>query len=207
MQWGDDMFIDEMNLDQMNLVQMHISQFSYSDCRIKLAVDDWELQQAQALRKAVFVVEQGIFQTSDHDLFDSSADTLIATIGMLGIPDAVVGTVRIHEQEPGVWMGSRLAVDHSFRADKGLGKALIRMAIGSARARGCKAFYANVQVQNVALFQKLGWQAVGEVTVHGVGHMFMQANLDLFPVARDPGCGFIHLINQSARVAAIGERA
>ena len=80
-------------------------------------MDDWELQQAQALRKAVFVVEQGIFQTSDHDLFDSSADTLIATIGMLGIPDAVVGTVRIHEQEPGVWIGSRLAVDRATTAD------------------------------------------------------------------------------------------
>ncbi|BET25650.1 putative N-acetyltransferase (TIGR04045 family) [Limnobacter thiooxidans] len=196
-----------MFVDEMNLVQMDISQFSYSECRIKLAVDDWELQQAQALRKKVFVVEQGIFQHSDHDLFDSSADTLVATTGMLGIPDAVVGTVRIHQQEPGVWMGSRLAVDHSFRADKGLGKALIRMAIGSARARGCKAFYANVQVQNVALFQKLGWQAVGEVTVHGVVHMFMQADLGLYPVEQDPCCGFVHLLKQSGRTALIRERA
>lgn len=194
------MFVDEMNVDQMN-----VSQFSYSDCRIKLAVDDWELQQAQALRKAVFVVEQEIFSNSDHDLYDSSADTLIATIGMLGIPDAVVGTVRIHQQEPGVWIGSRLAVDRAFRSQNGLGKALIRMAVGSARARGCKAFYANVQYQNVALFQKLGWNAVGEVTVHGTGHMFMQAKLELFPVARDPGCGFVHLMSSSRRVALVGD--
>ena len=191
------MFVDAMNIDQ----------FSYSECRIKLAVDGWELREAQALRNKVFVVEQGIFQTSDHDLFDNSAYTLVATTGMLGIPDAVVGTVRIHEQEPGVWMGSRLAVDQSFRSDKGLGKALIRMAVGSARARGCKAFYANVQLQNLALFQKLGWQAVGKVTVHGVEHMFMQVNLDLYPVAQNPGFGFVHLINQSARVAPMRELA
>ncbi|MDH4394522.1 MAG: GNAT family N-acetyltransferase [Limnobacter sp.] len=196
------MFIDSMFVDAMNT-----DQFSYSECRIKLAVDDWELRQAQKLRNQVFVVEQGIFQTSDHDLFDIKAHTLVATTGMLGIPDAVVGTVRIHEQEPGVWMGSRLAVDRSFRSDKGLGKALIRMAVCSARAQGCKTFYANVQLQNLGLFQKLGWLALGEVNVHGVEHMFMQANLDLYPIAQDPSRGFVHLINQPRHVASIRELA
>ena len=180
----------------MFITGMNIDEFSHSECHIQLAVDEWALREAQKLRNDVFVVEQGIFQTSDHDVFDNSAHTLVATIGMLGIPEAVVGTVRIHEQAPGVWVGSRLAVDKAYRSVKGLGKALIAMAVCSAKAQGCNVFYANVQLQNVALFQKLGWQALGEVNVHGVGHMFMQANLELYPLTHDPGRGLVHLFNQ-----------
>lgn len=183
----------------MFITGMNVDGFTHSECHIKLAVDDWSLREAQKLRNAVFVVEQGIFQTSDHDVFDNSSHTLVATIGLLGIPDSVVGTVRIHEQAPGVWVGSRLAVDPAYRSVKGLGKALIGMAVCSARVQGCKVFYANVQLQNVGLFQKLGWQALGEVNVHGVKHMFMQANLDCYPVEHDPCRGFVHLFKQSVR--------
>ena len=183
----------------MFITEMNVEEFAHSECHIKLAVDDWALREAQKLRNDVFVVEQGIFQTSDHDVFDSSAYTLVATIGLLGIPDAVVGTVRIHEQAPGVWVGSRLAVDQAYRSVKGLGKALIAMAVSSARAQGCTAFYANVQLPNVGLFQKLGWQALGAVNVHGVGHMFMQADLEQYSISHDPGRGFVHLFDKPAR--------
>ena len=183
----------------MFITEMNVEEFAHSECHIKLAVDDWALREAQKLRNDVFVVEQGIFQTSDHDVFDSSAYTLVATIGLLGIPDAVVGTVRIHEQAPGVWVGSRLAVDQAYRSVKGLGKALIAMAVSSARAQGCTAFYANVQLPNVGLFQKLGWQALGAVDVHGVGHMFMQADLEQYSISHDPGRGFVHLFEKPAR--------
>ena len=183
----------------MFITGMNIDEFSHSECHIQLALDDWTLREAQKLRNDVFVVEQGIFQTSDHDVFDNSAHTLVATIGMLGIPDAVVGTVRIHEQAPGVWVGSRLAVAKAYRSVKGLGKALIAMAVCSAKAQGCNVFYANVQLQNLELFKKLGWQALGAVNVHGVGHMFMQADLEQYSISHDPGRGFVHLFDNPAR--------
>lgn len=183
----------------MFITGMNVDEFSHSECHIRLAVDEWALREAQKLRNDVFVIEQGIFQTSDHDVFDSSAYTLVATVGLLGIPDAVVGTVRIHEQAPGVWVGSRLAVDKAYRSIKGLGKALIAMAVCSAKARGCNVFYANVQLQNVELFKKLGWQALGAVNVHGVGHMFMQADLEQYSISHDPGRGFVHLFDKPAR--------
>lgn len=183
----------------MFITGMNIDEFSHSECHIRLAVDEWALREAQKLRNDVFVIEQGIFQTSDHDVFDSSAYTLVATVGLLGIPDAVVGTVRIHEQAPGVWVGSRLAVDKAYRSVKGLGKALIAMAVCSAKARGCNVFYANVQLQNLELFKKLGWQALGAVDVHGVGHMFMQADLEQYSISHDPGRGFVHLFDKPAR--------
>lgn len=183
----------------MFITGMNVDEFCHSECHIRLAVDEWALREAQKLRNDVFVIEQGIFQTSDHDVFDSSAYTLVATVGLLGIPDAVVGTVRIHEQAPGVWVGSRLAVDKAYRSVKGLGKALIAMAVCSAKARGCNVFYANVQLQNVELFKKLGWQALGAVNVHGVGHMFMQADLEQYSISHDPGRGFVHLFEKPAR--------
>ena len=183
----------------MFITGMNIDEFSHSECHIQLALDDWTLREAQKLRNDVFVVEQGIFQTSDHDVFDNSAHTLVATIGMLGIPDAVVGTVRIHEQAPGVWVGSRLAVAKAYRSVKGLGKALIAMAVCSAKAHGCNVFYANVQLQNVELFKKLGWQALGAVNVHGVGHMFMQADLEQYSISHDPGRGFVNLFDKPSR--------
>ena len=183
----------------MFITGMNVDEFSHGECHIRLAVDEWALREAQKLRNDVFVIEQGIFQTSDHDVFDSSAYTLVATVGLLGIPDAVVGTVRIHEQAPGVWVGSRLAVDKAYRSVKGLGKALIAMAVCSAKARGCNVFYANVQLQNVELFKKLGWQALGAVNVHGVGHMFMQADLEQYSISHDPGRGFVHLFDKPAR--------
>ena len=71
--------------------------------------------------------------------------------------------------------------------------------VAQLQAKGCNAFYANVQLQNVGLFQKLGWFALGEVNVHGVGHMFMQANLELYPLTHDPGRGLVHLFNQPVR--------
>lgn len=184
--------------------EMGGEEFSHSECHIKLAQDDWSFKQALSLRNQVFVVEQGIFQTSDSDVFDSTAHTLVATIGLLGIPDAVIGTVRIHEQARGVWMGSRLAVDREYRSVKGLGKALIKMAVCTAQVQGCQSFYANVQLQNVALFEKLGWNALGVANVHGVDHMFMQADLSRYPLDFDPLDGAVHVFRRSGEFSTGG---
>ncbi|MFP3534813.1 GNAT family N-acetyltransferase, partial [Burkholderia sp. SIMBA_042] len=68
-------------------------------------------------------------------------------------PGTVVGTVRIHESEPSVWFGSRLAVHDAFRGHSRIGATLIRLAVSSAHALGCRRFLAHVQSQNVPLFR------------------------------------------------------
>ena len=83
--------------------------FSPSEFRIKFAASRWERDGAYALRRQVFCEEQGLFE-DDRDAVDDYAITLVA-LSMLGVAaDQVVGTVRIHEDEPGLWRGSRLAV-------------------------------------------------------------------------------------------------
>ena len=83
---------------------------------------------------------------------------------MLGVAaDRVVGTVRIHEEAPGLWFGSRLAVDREFRRIGAIGATLIRLAVSSAHAMGCRHFLAHVQAQNGPLFRQMHWETLDEV--------------------------------------------
>jgi putative N-acetyltransferase (TIGR04045 family) len=75
--------------------------FSASEFRVKFAASRWEREGAYALRRQVFCGEQGLFGQDDRDAVDDYAVTLVA-LSMLGVAaDQVVGTVRIHEDEPG----------------------------------------------------------------------------------------------------------
>ena len=76
--------------------------------RIKLVRDAWELREYAALRRAVFCKEQRLFEICDEDAHDASAIPIVAVSYTAVMEDEVVGGVRIHEQSPGVWFGSRL---------------------------------------------------------------------------------------------------
>ncbi len=164
--------------------------FTPCEFRVKWADGAWEIDQARRLRRAVFCVEQGIFVGDDLDVIDQQAQPLVAVSQVGGMPDQVVGTVRIHEAEPGLWWGSRLAVHAAFRHHGRLGAMLIRLAVCSAHARGCHLFLAHVQQQNVPLFEKLNWTCLKAETLHGRPHALMQAQLDQHPPCHDPLWGF-----------------
>jgi putative N-acetyltransferase (TIGR04045 family) len=165
--------------------------FTPCEFRVKWADGGWELSQARALRRAVFCVEQGVFVGDDLDAIDAHAQTLVAVSTVGGMHDQVVGTVRIHAHEDGIWWGSRLAVHAAFRKHGHLGATLIRLAVSSAHARGCRVFLAHVQSQNVPLFEKLRWTALKEETLHGRPHHLMQADLSAYPPCHDPITGFV----------------
>jgi putative N-acetyltransferase (TIGR04045 family) len=158
---------------------------------VRTACYDWERLEAMALRRAVFCIEQGIFTGDDRDAIDEHAQLLVAMSCSGGMPDQVVGTVRIHEKSPGLWWGSRLAVHPSFRNQGHLGATLIRLAVSRAHALGCQTFLAHVQAQNVPLFQRLNWQLFGELNIHGRPHGEMQADLAAYPPCFDPVSGFV----------------
>ena len=94
----------------------------------------------------VFCDEQRIFAGDDRDDIDDYATTIVAlSIVRASPPTSVVGTVRIHEAEPGIWWGSRLAVAPGYRRIGAIGTSLIRLAVCSAHALGCRRFLAHVQ--------------------------------------------------------------
>jgi putative N-acetyltransferase (TIGR04045 family) len=118
---------------------------------------------------------------------------------MMGVAaDQVVGTVRIHEAEPGLWWGSRLAVHEDFRKIGALGATLIRLAVSSANAMGCHTFLANVQVQNGLLFRRLHWDVIEEFEIYGKPHLRMKADLAWYPPCSTPETGLVALARKAA---------
>lgn len=175
-----------------------IAPFRTAEYQVKFATSAWERREAHALRRAVFCREQKIFEADDRDGIDDQAIPIVA-LSMLGVvADQVVGTVRIHEAEPGVWWGSRLAVHEDFRKIGALGATLIRLAVSSAHAMGCHTFLANVQVQNGLLFRRLHWQVIEEFEVYGKPHLRMKADLAFYPPCITPEAGFVALPKKAA---------
>jgi len=172
--------------------------FLACEFRVKFATETWERRDAAQLRHRVFVQEQAIFPDHDRDAIDDIAIPLVALSSLAVAHEDVVGTVRIHEAEPSLWWGSRLAVSRSYRKTGAIGTSLIRLAVSSAHAQGCSRFLAYVQSQNAPLFHALHWKTLDEITLLGHPHHFMQADLDCYPPLTTPETGFLSHLKQAA---------
>ncbi len=165
----------------MNLYTDPIDPFRPADFRVKRAEHGFEILGHHRLRREAFIAEQRIFETDDRDRCDEVAIPIVAVSCLLGDADEVVGAVRIHEPEPGLWWGSRLCVASHLRGAAHLGAELIRFAVSTANAEGCTPFLAHVQVQNLRLFERLHWRTLDTMTLHGRTHALMQADLARYP--------------------------
>lgn len=180
------------------MILLEPQQFRSPGYYIREASRPFEAQGAADLRHRVFVEEQKIFSDHDRDDLDLIAMHLVAISTYAGEEDQIVGTVRIHEESPGLWWGSRLAVDRDFRAVGRLGSELIRLAVSSAAARGCETFLAHVQNQNVPLFEKMQWHSLCEVELHSVSHTKMAADLRHYPPCANPVEGWYRPARKAA---------
>lgn len=124
-----------------------------------------------AIRRAVFVAEQRLFDGDDRDLLDGRPGTLHA-IGLTG--GRIGGTVRLYPlSAPGLWKGDRLAVLPALRHGL-LGGELVRFAVRTAGERGGERMVAMIQLPNVAFFEALGWRRAGRAErYHGIEHQPM----------------------------------
>lgn len=151
----------------------------------KIAETEAELAGHFAVRRAIFVEEQGLFTESDVDDFDRQAVPLVAINRETGV---VVGAVRCYETEAGVWYGGRLAVLKEARHNtEAVGPRLCKLAEKVVVERGCHRFLAYIQLQNVRFFERLGWRQVGDPVLHfGEPHQLMQASLATQKARRSP---------------------
>jgi putative N-acetyltransferase (TIGR04045 family) len=152
-----------------------------SEVVARVAAEAWELDGYYGVRRAIFAEEQGIFEEHDVDAHDAHATPIVATSQIAGMPDEVVGVVRIYESEPGVWYGGRLGVCREYRRRGAVGAALIFTACSTAHAWGCRLFFATVQAQNVRYFERHHFRALEELNLRGRPHALMQADLTAFP--------------------------
>jgi putative N-acetyltransferase (TIGR04045 family) len=133
-----------------------------------------------ALRRRVFVAEQGLFARDDRDDRDDDPRTVVLLArDRSGI---VVGGVRLGPADPagpdlGWWYGGRLAVDPASRS-LAVGPALVRAACAHAEAAGVLRFEATVQNRAEPMFARLGWRPVRAVTVAGRPHTLMRWPVD-----------------------------
>lgn len=168
--------------------------------RVKLATEAWELREARALRRAVFCSEQRLFDFSDADDIDDDAAalTLVAVSCIHSMAEDVVGTVRVHALGDNLWQGSRLAVRRDYRGQAWLGTELIHLAVSLAHGRGATRFIAQVQEQNVALFERLHWRSLAAIELRGRPHRQMEAELAHYPPCLSVERGFTTTLRSAA---------
>lgn len=114
---------------------------------------------AAAVRQAVFIEEQGVPASDEWDEDDERADHLVihnlagwpAATGRL-IPGPGQGEARI----------GRLAVQRCARG-AGLGRQVLQALMSLAQGQGVRHLSLHAQCSAQALYESLGFQAVGEV--------------------------------------------
>jgi putative N-acetyltransferase (TIGR04045 family) len=145
-------------------------------CRAARSIGDlaWHF----AIRRTVFVDEQGLFPSgAEGDLDERDDDP--ATIHAIGGADGLIsGAVRLYPLDSnGLWKGDRLAVLPAFRHGL-LGARLVRFAVATAGELGGARMMAMIQLPNVQFFESLGWVPAGDVApYHGVDHQPMSIPL------------------------------
>jgi len=147
----------------------------------ELAREPWQVAAYFQLRREIFSLEQGLFAESDRDALDDHASPIVAQGQIAGMPDGVVGVVRIYQAGNGTWFGGRLGVASSYRRVGAVGTALITEAVSTAHAWGCKRFLATVQEANMRYFERHCFRRLEALELLGRPHFLMQADLAHYP--------------------------
>ena len=124
-----------------------------------------DLDAAFTIRSNVFVEEQGVPATKEHDEHDRRDARHYLARAADGTP---AGAARWRETENGVKL-ERFAVLAGFRNQQ-IGAALLRAVLADVRAEQPAAeVYLNAQLRAVPFYERHGF--------HSVGEMFEEANI------------------------------
>ncbi|MGF1497520.1 MAG: GNAT family N-acetyltransferase [Elainellaceae cyanobacterium] len=126
------------------------------------------LTEIQAIRYAVFQVEQGVDPALEFDGQDETATHLMAY--QAGTP---IGTTRIRYLSDRLAKIERVAVLADYRGS-GVGRRLMAVAIAHLRDRGIPDIKINAQIQVRNFYERLGFCQRGEVfNEAGIPHVEM----------------------------------
>ncbi|MEU2740926.1 GNAT family N-acetyltransferase [Streptomyces sp. NPDC007095] len=149
---------------------------------VRVAEDAADREACFAVRKEVFVGEQGVPEDIEYDAYDAGALHVLA-IREDGVP---LGTGRLlYGPEAAAKTGGdptagslgRLAVTKAARG-LGVGVALVRAIEDAARACGLAAVDLHAQTQAMGFYERLGYVAYGaEFLDAGIDHRAMRKAL------------------------------
>ncbi|WP_329526146.1 GNAT family N-acetyltransferase [Streptomyces sp. NBC_01462] len=149
---------------------------------LRVAEDTADREACFAVRKEVFVGEQGVSEDIEYDAYDAGA------LHVLAVRDdgAPLGTGRLLSGEdaaaktggdPRVGSLGRLAVTKEARG-LGVGVALVGAIEDAARARGLTAVDLHAQTHALGFYERLGYVAYGEKFLDaGIDHRAMRKTL------------------------------
>jgi len=136
-----------------------------------ILLTDWAHDAARlsAVRRVVFIDEQGVPEALEWDEHDVPALHLLATAD----DGAAIGCARLL---PDGHLG-RMAVLPAWRG-RGVGRALLAAALSAAQARGTITLRLSAQTHAAGFYARAGFVAVGAgYEEAGIPHVAMQKNL------------------------------
>ncbi|MEW2045379.1 GNAT family N-acetyltransferase [Streptomyces sp. NBC_00377] len=150
---------------------------------VRVAEDPADREACFAVRKEVFVGEQGVPEDLEYDEFDAVAVHVLAVRDDDGLPlgagRLLYGEAAASRTGGDLSVGSlgRLAVTREARG-LGLGVALVRAVEEAARARGLAAVDLHAQTQALGFYERLGYTAYGPEDLEaGIPHRSMRRSL------------------------------
>ncbi|MCB1994514.1 MAG: YbgC/FadM family acyl-CoA thioesterase [Burkholderiaceae bacterium] len=142
---------------------------------LDVQVGTWDTlgRQAQPIRQAVFVDEQGIPADLEYDAADATAVHAVA-VNRLG---RAVATGRLLEYTPGVSKIGRMAVIRALRGG-GAGATVLQALVDAARTRGDREVLLHAQASAVGFYLRRGFRPVGDAFEEaGIPHQAMAITL------------------------------
>ena len=149
---------------------------------VRVAEDPADLEACFAVRKEVFVAEQGVPEDLEYDAYDAVAVHVLAVRedGVpLGTGRLLYGAAAADKVGGDLTLGSlgRLAVTQEARG-LGIGVALVRAIEDAARALGLAAVDLHAQTHALGFYERLGYEAYGpEYLEAGMAHRGMRRAL------------------------------
>jgi predicted GNAT family N-acyltransferase len=146
---------------------------------LRIAEDPADREACFAVRKEVFVGEQGVPEDLEYDAYDADAVHVLAVRedGLpLGTGRLLYGEAAAAKTDGDLSVGSlgRLAVTRAARG-LGVGAALVRAIEDAARARGLIAVNLHAQTHALRFYERLGYEAYGpEYPEAGIPHRAMR---------------------------------
>ena len=129
-----------------------------------LRYDDDDFAYVRALRKAVFIDEQGAISNEEFDEYDRNARFILILNA-----NRPIATARIADTPKGVKIG-RIAVDKNERGN-GYGALIVKTAVEKALECGASEVFVDAQNYAVPFYEKLGFKIVGnEIIDRGLVH-------------------------------------